>query len=160
MLNLTHCNSRCGVNIRYRRKWETDFYTPPVLGGAALLPFSAPAVYKNRVLRAQDFYTPLVLKTAKGQHLPALEVYKNQSPRKGVLGKGVGNSKNASEIRQKCVKIIGKRGTFQDASKMCGTPLGENTFWTIPKHIQEFASPRALAPILKQLVDLLVCGVQ
>ena len=26
--------------------WETDFYTPPVLGGAALLPFSAPAVYK------------------------------------------------------------------------------------------------------------------
>ena len=29
--------------------WETDFYTPPVLGGAALLPFSAPAVYKNHV---------------------------------------------------------------------------------------------------------------
>ena len=29
--------------------WETDFYTPPVLGGAALLPFSAPAVYKNLV---------------------------------------------------------------------------------------------------------------
>ena len=61
--------------------WETDFYTPPVLGGAALLPFSAPAVYKNhRVLRAQDFYTTLALKMAKGQHLPALEVYKNQSP--------------------------------------------------------------------------------
>ena len=31
------------------RNWETDFYTPPVLGGAALLPFSAPAVYKNPV---------------------------------------------------------------------------------------------------------------
>ena len=60
--------------------WETDFYTPPVLGGAGLLPFSAPAVYKIRVLRAQDFHTPLALKTAKGQHLPALEVYKNQSP--------------------------------------------------------------------------------
>ena len=30
------------------RFWETDFYTPPVLGGAALLPFSAPAVYKNQ----------------------------------------------------------------------------------------------------------------
>ena len=30
------------------RVWETDFYTPPVLGGAALLPFSAPAVYKNQ----------------------------------------------------------------------------------------------------------------
>ena len=29
--------------------WETDFYTPPVLGGAALLPFSVPAVYKNPV---------------------------------------------------------------------------------------------------------------
>ena len=28
--------------------WETDFYTPPVLGGADLLPFSAPAVYKNQ----------------------------------------------------------------------------------------------------------------
>ena len=28
--------------------WETDFYTPPVLGGVALLPFSAPAVYKNQ----------------------------------------------------------------------------------------------------------------
>ena len=27
--------------------WETNFYTPPVLGGAALLPFSAPAVYKT-----------------------------------------------------------------------------------------------------------------
>ena len=26
---------------------ETDFYTPPVLGGAPILPFSAPAVYKN-----------------------------------------------------------------------------------------------------------------
>ena len=26
--------------------WETDFYTPPVLGGAALLDTSAPAVYK------------------------------------------------------------------------------------------------------------------
>ena len=26
--------------------WETDFYTPPVLGGCALLDNSAPAVYK------------------------------------------------------------------------------------------------------------------
>ena len=26
--------------------WETDFYTPPVLGGAALFDNSAPAVYK------------------------------------------------------------------------------------------------------------------
>ena len=44
----------------------------------------------------------------------------------GVLGKGVGNNKNASEMRQKCVKmglvLLGKRGTFQEcvrnASKM------------------------------------------
>ena len=67
--------------LRSGNLWETDFYTPPVLGGAALWPFPAPAVYKNRVLRAQDFYTPLALKTAKGLHLPALEVYKNQSPK-------------------------------------------------------------------------------
>ena len=33
----------------YLVSWETDFYIPPVLGGAALLPFSAPAVYKNPV---------------------------------------------------------------------------------------------------------------
>ena len=59
--------------------------------------------------------------------------------------------RNASEMRQKCVKnasemrqngscFIGKRGTskmrqksVKIASKMRGTPLGENTFWTIPK---------------------------
>ena len=29
-----------------RRLWETDFYTPPVLGGAALFDNSAPAVYE------------------------------------------------------------------------------------------------------------------
>ena len=36
-------------NKKDKKGWETDFYTPPVLGGAALLPFSAPAVYKNPV---------------------------------------------------------------------------------------------------------------
>ena len=40
---------------------------------------------------------------------------------KGVFGKGVGNSKNASEIPQKCVKngscFIGPRGTFQMRQK-------------------------------------------
>ena len=30
-------------------KWETDFYTPQVLGGAVLFDKSAPAVYKNPV---------------------------------------------------------------------------------------------------------------
>ena len=34
---------RGGANICFG--WETDFYTPPVLGAAALLPFSAAAVY-------------------------------------------------------------------------------------------------------------------
>ena len=69
---------------------------------------------------------------------------------KGVFRKGVGNSQNASEMRQKYVKnasemrqngscFIGKRGTSKMrqksvniASKMRGTPLGEKTFWTIP----------------------------
>ena len=37
--------SWCGNRQKF---WETDFYTPPVPGGAALLPFSAPAVYKNK----------------------------------------------------------------------------------------------------------------
>ena len=47
---------------------------------------------------------------------------------KGVFGKGVGNSQNASEMRQKCVKnasemrqngscFIGKRGTFKMRQK-------------------------------------------
>ena len=31
------------------KEWETDFYTPPVLGGGALFDNSAPAVYKNPV---------------------------------------------------------------------------------------------------------------
>ena len=52
----THHMSRHDMQIHFfwlhdillYSKWETDFYTPPVLGGAALLPFSAPAVYKNQ----------------------------------------------------------------------------------------------------------------
>ena len=39
----------CALEVRYSetgRIWETDFYTPPVLGGAALFGNSAPAVYK------------------------------------------------------------------------------------------------------------------
>ena len=34
------------VAIGSAHSWETEFYTPPVLGGAALFDFSAPAVYK------------------------------------------------------------------------------------------------------------------
>ena len=69
---------------------------------------------------------------------------------KGVLGKGVGNDKNASEMRQNVSCFIGKRGTFPKASKvslrcvknvseMRGTPLGENTFWTVPTNHKRFA---------------------
>ena len=39
--------------------WETDFYTPPVLGGAALFDNSAPVVYKNPVR-----YGPWILYSA------------------------------------------------------------------------------------------------
>ena len=42
---------------------------------------------------------------------------------KGVFGKGVGNSqkcvRNASKMRQSGACFIGKRGTFQNASKLC-----------------------------------------
>ena len=62
-------------------KWETDFYTPPVLRGAALFDNSAPAVYKKTLFSKDlEFYTPLALNRQKGQHLSALEVYKNESP--------------------------------------------------------------------------------
>ena len=61
--------------------WETDFYTPRVLGGAALFDNSAPAVYKIEGPWGTGFYTPLPLNCRKGQHLPAPVVYKNQSPK-------------------------------------------------------------------------------
>ena len=61
--------------------WETDFYTPPVLGGAALFDISAPAVcMKIMCPKDPEFCTLLALHCRKGQHLPALEVYKKQSP--------------------------------------------------------------------------------
>ena len=66
---------------------------------------------------------------------------------KGVLGKGVGNDKNASEMRQKCVKNAPKWVLFfrekrnvpqcvRHASKMRGTVLGENVLWTIPSECE------------------------
>ena len=69
---------------------------------------------------------------------------------KAVFREGVGNSQNASEMRQKCVRNASKWVLFywekrnvqnaseirqncvKNASKIRGTPLGENTFWTIP----------------------------
>ena len=66
---------------------------------------------------------------------------------KRCFGKGVGNSENASEMRQECAKngscFIGEkrnvpkcvRNASKIAPKMRGTPLGENTFWTIPTEV-------------------------
>ena len=49
-------------------------------------------------------------------------------------------SENAPEMLKNAPKLglvlLGKEErnvTFQNASKMRGTPLGENTFWTIPR---------------------------
>ena len=47
-----------------------------MLGGAALLDKSVPAVYKIQGSQGTRFYKPLALNC----HLPAMEVYKNQSP--------------------------------------------------------------------------------
>ena len=44
-----------------RQDWETDVYTPPVLGGAARYDNSAPAVYKILSPKATEFNTPLAL---------------------------------------------------------------------------------------------------
>ena len=91
---------------------------------------------------------------------PGLASLKNRYCPKGVFGKGVGNSQSASEMRQKCVRNASKWVLFywekrnvqnaseirqncvKNASKMRGTPLGENTFWTIPKK----ALRKALGP--------------
>ena len=70
-------------------------------------------------------------------------------PKSGIVQEVFSEKASAiARIRQKCVKnascFIGQRGTFQNASemrqnyvknvsKMRGTPLGENTFWTMPK---------------------------
>ena len=37
------------LKVTKKSKWKTDFYTPPVLGGAAPSDNSAAAVYKNPV---------------------------------------------------------------------------------------------------------------
>ena len=44
---LEHRSERNACNSRRQAEWETDFYTPPVLGGVAFFDNSAPAVYKN-----------------------------------------------------------------------------------------------------------------
>ena len=73
------------------QSWETDFYKPPLLRGAAPLDNSAPVtyIYMQGPDREQDFNMSLALNCPKGQHLSALEVFKNQSP------------KNACEIAAK-----------------------------------------------------------
>ena len=70
---------------------------------------------------------------------------------KGVFGKGVGNSKNASKMRQTCVKNASKWVLFywekrnvpkyvrnatklrQKCVKNARNTFGENNFWTIPR---------------------------
>ena len=55
--------------------------------------------------------------------------------------------RNASKMRQNESCFIGKRGTFLNASEMSQkcinmrrTPLGENTFWTIPNFLRTLRS--------------------
>ena len=60
-------------------QWVTDFNTPPVLRGAALLAVQRQRCIKFRVLRAQDVYALLALNGKKGS-TSQLEGYENQSP--------------------------------------------------------------------------------
>ena len=94
----------------------------------------------------------------KSDRTPFADLFFLQHPEnryrpKGVFGKGVGNSKHASEMRQKCVKmglvLLGKeerskmrQKCVKIASKMRGTPLGETTFWTIPRKTRPEKSSR------------------
>ena len=57
-------------------KWETDLYTPQVLGGpkTALFDNSAPAGYKILCHKDPELYTQLAVNCQKGQHLPSPEV--------------------------------------------------------------------------------------
>ena len=50
-------------------RWETEFYTPPLLGGATLFDKSAPAVHKILSLKVPELYAPLALNCRKQQHL-------------------------------------------------------------------------------------------
>ena len=93
-----------------------------------------------------------------------LQTYKTRHRPKGVFGKGVGNSKNASGMRQKCVKmclvLLGKESRSKTrqkcvkiVSKMRGTLLGENTFggehlWTIPIDRQALLPPQRPSPVI------------
>ena len=53
------CSSKAIGCLCWQRSlmWETDFYTPPVLEGAALSVNSAPAVYKIMCPKDPEFYT-------------------------------------------------------------------------------------------------------
>ena len=71
-------------------EWETDFYTPPVLRGAALLTLQRQRCFKILSPKDPEFYTSLALNCQKGQQLSALEVYKNQSPNETIREKTKG----------------------------------------------------------------------
>ena len=117
----------CAENRRFSQKtagkcglWETDFYTPPVLGGRQ-------RCIKIRVLRAQDCYTPLALKTAKGQHLPALVVYKNQSPRLGSVTLGPSPQARPALFRTLIFLILWTKSAqnYQKKQDFCRAILGK-----------------------------------
>ena len=86
LTRLQHWNDRSpdfpfGKSICF---WETDFYTPSVLGGAALLAIQRQRCIKILCPNDPDFYTPLAPNCLKGHYLPAPEVYKHQSPNFGA----------------------------------------------------------------------------
>ena len=75
--------------------------------------------------RVQHSSIPQILFLAKITTAETKEGYILRYRPKGVFGKGVGNSKNASEMRQKCIKNASKwvlfcweKRTFQNVSEM------------------------------------------
>ena len=102
------------------------------------------AIFRRLKGKTLDAQPASDLKSQRFESLRFLHRFSRYRPKKGVLGKGVGNNKNASEMRQKCVKNAPKSVLFNEerskmrqkyvinASRMRGTPLGENNFWTIP----------------------------
>ena len=69
-------NKRTCVHIHVFLIWETDVYTPPVHGGAALF-----AIQRQRCFKNPEFYTPLALNCKKGNtsQLSTGGVYKSIS---------------------------------------------------------------------------------
>ena len=99
-------NGRCiailfrSIGVRGRcdspDKWETDFYTPPMLGGAALFDNSAPAVYKNLCADSEkgQIQGPLNLVTFARRPLsPLNNIFWNQAYGKTCVYRAFGSKK-------------------------------------------------------------------